>query len=119
MSNSASESVNLDVNGASTASKRLQWTLPPRPTMPKTQYHVTGYRPRHVPSVPRPRAVPFIALSKALDSSFVQYYQIRPSPSAQIPVPVIYQEYKPAVACYDLYSPSYKRPKGLGAGAGT
>ena len=62
----------------------------PVPTLPFfVTTIVTGYRPRHVPSVPRPSAVPFIALSKALDSSFVQYYQIRPSSSAQIPVPVI------------------------------
>ena len=36
MSNSASEPIDLDVTDASTASKRPQWTLPPRPAMPKT-----------------------------------------------------------------------------------
>jgi hypothetical protein len=36
MSNSASEPIDLDVADASTASKRPQWTLPPRPVMPKT-----------------------------------------------------------------------------------
>ena len=36
MSNSTSEPIDLDVTDASTASKRPQWTLPPRPAMPKT-----------------------------------------------------------------------------------
>ena len=36
MSNSASEPIDLDVTDASTASKRPQWTLPPRLAMPKT-----------------------------------------------------------------------------------
>ena len=36
MNNSASEPIDLDVDDASTASKRPQWTLPSRPAMPKT-----------------------------------------------------------------------------------
>jgi hypothetical protein len=36
MSNFASEPIDIDVTDAFTASKRLQWTLPPRSAMPKT-----------------------------------------------------------------------------------